>query len=107
MQIFAPNQWTETSDPRGWIREKLEEAKEEGDPIGGPAVSINLDPEVSQILYHQPGSTYQLKWGPQNIYSRGLLGLGLVRDDAPNHQETGDLREFSGLVGLRWKLGTS
>ena len=24
--------------------ERLEEAKEEGNPVGGPAVSINLDP---------------------------------------------------------------
>ena len=43
MQIFAPNQWTEAADLCGWIREKLEEAEEEGDPVGGPADSINLD----------------------------------------------------------------
>ena len=30
MQIFAPNQWTEAADPPGWIRERLEEAEEEG-----------------------------------------------------------------------------
>jgi hypothetical protein len=34
---------TEATDPCDWIRGKLEEAEEEGDPIGGPAVSINLD----------------------------------------------------------------
>jgi hypothetical protein len=45
MQTFAPNQWTEAADPCGWIREKLEEAEEEGNPVGGPAVSINLDPQ--------------------------------------------------------------
>jgi hypothetical protein len=44
MQIFAPNQRTEAADPCGLIREKLEEAEEEGDPVGGPAVSINQDP---------------------------------------------------------------
>ena len=46
MQIFAPNQWTEATDPCGWIRENLEEAEEEEeeDPVGGPAVSINLNP---------------------------------------------------------------
>jgi len=43
MQICAPNQWTEAADPSGWIREKLEEAEEEGNPVGGPAVSINTD----------------------------------------------------------------
>jgi hypothetical protein len=42
MQIFTPNQWTEAADPCGWIREKLEEAEEKNDPVGGPAVSINL-----------------------------------------------------------------
>jgi hypothetical protein len=44
MQIFAPKQWTEAAYSCGWIRGKLEEAEEEGDPVGGPAVSINLDP---------------------------------------------------------------
>jgi hypothetical protein len=43
MQIFMPNQWTEAADPCGWIREKIEEAEEEGDPVGRPAVSTNLD----------------------------------------------------------------
>ena len=28
----------------GLIREKLEPAVEEGDPVGGPSISINLDP---------------------------------------------------------------
>jgi hypothetical protein len=45
MQIFAPNQWTEAADPCGWIRERLEEAEEEGGTVGEPAVSINLYPE--------------------------------------------------------------
>jgi hypothetical protein len=43
MQIFIPNQWTEAADPYGGIREKLEEAEEEGNPVGGPAVLIDLD----------------------------------------------------------------
>ena len=43
-QIFTPNQWTEAADLCGWIRGKLEDDEEEGDPVGGPAVSINLDP---------------------------------------------------------------
>jgi hypothetical protein len=33
------------------------------------------------------------------VYSRELLGLSLVREDAPNSQETGGPREFSYLVG--------
>ena len=48
MQIFAPNQWTEAADSHGWIRGKLEEWEQEGDPVGEKALSINLDPEVSQ-----------------------------------------------------------
>jgi hypothetical protein len=44
MQIHIPKQRTEARDPCGRIREKLEEAEEEGNPIGRPAVSNNLDP---------------------------------------------------------------
>ena len=32
MQILTPNQWTEAKDLCGGIREKLEEAEEEGNP---------------------------------------------------------------------------
>ena len=60
MHIFVPNQWTEVPDPCGLIRGKLEEAKDVGNPVGGPAVSINLDPNISQILEHQPDSICQL-----------------------------------------------
>jgi hypothetical protein len=38
---------------------------------------------------------------PQYIYSRGLPGLGSVREDVPNPQETGGSREFRGLLGWR------
>jgi hypothetical protein len=44
MQMFVPNQWTEAAYSYGWIREKLEEAEEKGNPLGGLAVLINLDP---------------------------------------------------------------
>jgi hypothetical protein len=33
MQVFAPNQRTEAADLCGRIRERLEEAEEEGDPL--------------------------------------------------------------------------
>jgi hypothetical protein len=29
-------------------------------PVGGPAVSVNLDPEISQTLDHQTDSIHQL-----------------------------------------------
>jgi len=35
---------------------------------------------------------------PQHIYSRGMLSLGSIKEDAPNPQETGGPREFRGLV---------
>jgi hypothetical protein len=38
MQIFASNQWAEAAETCGWIREKLEEAEEKGDPVGGPSL---------------------------------------------------------------------
>jgi hypothetical protein len=59
MQIFAPNQCTEAADPCGSIRERLEEAEEESDPVGGIAISTKLGLEISQ-LDHQPGSIHQL-----------------------------------------------
>ena len=34
------------------------------------------------------------------MYSRGLPGLGSVREDVPIPQGTGDPREWRGLVGL-------
>jgi hypothetical protein len=46
MQMLTPNQWTEVGGPCDWIKERLEVAKEDGDPIGRPAVSTNLDPWV-------------------------------------------------------------
>jgi hypothetical protein len=52
MHIFAPNQWTEAADSCGWIRGKLEEAEGEGNPAGGPAVSVNLDPSAPRSLKH-------------------------------------------------------
>jgi hypothetical protein len=42
--IYTPQNRTEAVDSFGWIREKLEEDEEEGDPIGRTAVSTNLDP---------------------------------------------------------------
>jgi hypothetical protein len=39
---------------------RLKEAEEKGDSVGGPAVSIILDLEISQTMDHQPGSIHQL-----------------------------------------------
>jgi hypothetical protein len=40
-------------------------------------------------------------------YSRRLLGLGSVKEHAPKPQETGDPREWGGLVGWGLGVGTS
>ena len=42
----------------------------------------------------------QLKSDPQHTYNKGLLGLGSVREDTPNPQETGGPRDFR-----RWGAG--
>jgi hypothetical protein len=42
----------------------LKEAEEKGDPAGGPAVSINLDPDISQTLEDQTDSIHQLIYPP-------------------------------------------
>ena len=36
------------------------------------------------------------------MFSSGRLGLGLVREDAPDPQDTGNPREWRGLVGWGW-----
>jgi hypothetical protein len=46
MHVFTPSQWTEAVDP---VWERWKEAKEEGNPVGGPAVSVNLDPPKLSI----------------------------------------------------------
>jgi hypothetical protein len=39
----------------------LKETEEKRNPVGGPAVSINLDTEISQTLDHQTDSINQLR----------------------------------------------
>ena len=42
--MLIPNHMDRRQRPCGSIREKLEEAEEEGNPVRRPAVSTNLDP---------------------------------------------------------------
>jgi hypothetical protein len=97
MQIFTPNQWTEDAAPCGWIREKLEETEEESDPVGGPEVSINLDPrDLSDT--GPPTRQHSLAGvGHPHIYSWGLPGLGSVREDVP--MDSGGLVRWAGGDG--------
>jgi hypothetical protein len=99
MQIFTPNQWTEAADPCGWIRRKLEEDEKEGNPVGGQVVIINLDPRDLSDTGPPNSQHIPAEMRPQHVYSRGLLGLGLLSDDAPDPQEPGGYRKFKGLLG--------
>ena len=92
--ILTPNKWTEARDPCGWIRERLEKAKEEGDPIEDQQSQLTCTPGISQILGHQPGSIHQLVRSPQHIYSIQLHGLASVREDVPSPSETWGPREW-------------
>ena len=74
MQIVIPNQWTE-ANPCGWIKERLEEAEEEGDPIGRPAVSNDLDPQYLSDTETPPRQHIPPDMRP--IYSRDLFVLAL------------------------------
>ena len=44
MQILTANHWTEVRDPYGRVRGRIEGAEGDGNPIGRPTVSTNLDP---------------------------------------------------------------
>jgi hypothetical protein len=84
---------------------RLKKAEEKGDPEGGPAVSINLDPQ--DLSKNGPPNRQHspAEMRPQHTYREGLLGLCSFRDKACNPQETGGSREFGGQVG--WAVGTS
>jgi hypothetical protein len=93
MQILTPNQWTEAGD---W---KLEVAEEEGNPIGKPVISTNLDPRDCSDT-EPPTRQHTLADTRLQHNSKSLPGLDSVWEDAPNHQETWGPREWEGLVGL-------
>ena len=44
MQILTANHWTEVRDPYGRVRGRIEGTEGDGNPIGRPTVSTNLDP---------------------------------------------------------------
>jgi len=67
MQVFSPNQCTEVRDPCGWIKERLKEAEEEGNPIGRPAVSTNL--ELWDLSDTEPTTSYRSWFEAPNIYT--------------------------------------
>jgi hypothetical protein len=82
--MLSPNEWSEVKDLCGWIREKLEEVEEEeGDTVGRLAVSINLDPEISQTLDQQARQYTPADMRTPNTYTAVWSGLNEWR-----HTET-------------------
>jgi hypothetical protein len=50
MYKLTANHWTEVRDPNGRVRGRIEGAEGDGNPIGRPTVTTNLDPwEVPEI----------------------------------------------------------
>jgi hypothetical protein len=83
--------------------QKAERSWGKADPVGGPAVSVNLDSwDLSNTgplnRQYTPADIRLL----QHTHSRGLPGLCSFRDDAPNTQKTEGPREFRGQVGWEW-----
>ena len=72
---------------------------EKGEPAGGPAISINLNPQDLSNTEPPNRQHTPADMRPQHTYSRGLPGLCSFREYAPNPQETGGLREFRSQVG--------
>jgi hypothetical protein len=84
---------------------RLKEAEEKGNPVGGPAVSINLDPQDlsntgSPNRQHVPA---YMRPPTHHTYNRELPCLCSFRDDAPNTQENGGPMVFKGQV--EWQGG--
>ena len=72
------------------VLERLKESEEEGDPVGGPVVSINLEHEISQTLDHQQ-TAYISRYETSNIHTvedfwvcvhSGMMHLTLKRLEA-------------------------
>jgi hypothetical protein len=67
MQIFTTNHWTEVIDPYGRVRGRTEGTKGDGNPIGRPTVSTNLDPsEFTEIKPPTKEHTWAGPW-PRRI----------------------------------------
>ena len=103
--LYPTNGQKEAADPCCWIRDSWKKLRRRAILWEDHQSQLIWTPEISQTLDHRTDSIYQLIWGPQYMYNRGLLDLFSFRDDAPNSQETGGLREFRDQVG--WGMGIS
>jgi hypothetical protein len=96
--------WTEADDLCDWIRENLEENEEQENPIRIPAVSTNLGPWDLSVTEPPTRQDTPADMRSPTHYSRGLLGLDLIREDSLNPQEIGGPREYGALCGV-WMGG--
>jgi len=109
MQIFKPNQSTEARESCDWIREKIEEAKEKFNPVGGPAVSTNLD---HWDLYHTGSiglsqkryNKHSRDWRPQGMGRNGEVGLGIGTLSWKGTGEVWYVEQSEGRLGWGWKV---
>ena len=99
MKIFIPNRLTKFTDQCGWISEKLIEAEQEGNPVGRPAVSTNLNPKDPSktgppTRQHTPDDMR-----PTTHIQQDTVGLDTVSEDTHKAQEKGGPREWESFVG--------
>jgi hypothetical protein len=59
-RYLHPTNGVKLGTPVVALGKRLEEAEEEGDPIGRSESQLTWTPEISQTLSHQPGSIHQL-----------------------------------------------
>ena len=109
MQISAPNQWTKAGDPCGWTKEKLEEAEEEADPTGRPAVLANLDPwDLSETepptRQHIPAHMKHIQQKTPGTQSEKMY-LTLQRLGAPGSREIWWDKDGERTSSWRWGWG--
>jgi hypothetical protein len=82
------------------------EENEEDDPVGGLAVSINLDPwNLSDTGPPTRQHTPPDMRPPTHIQCRTVGSRFSQKRDGPNPQEMGGPREFQDLVGWRTRRG--
>jgi hypothetical protein len=63
MHILIAKYWTEVRNPYGRVREKIEGAEGDRNPIGRTIASTNWTPQSTQRLSCQPRSIYGLVCG--------------------------------------------
>ena len=106
VQIFTPNQWTEAADPSGSMREKLEEAEEEGNPVWGQAVSFNLDLQDLSDTEPPIRQNIQADMMPQTHIQQRTARSGFSQRRCTKPSRDWRPQTVSWVVLVRWGLKT-